>query len=76
VLPGLALVGIGAGLVMARSPALSPLVHRAFANGLDVTYLVAAGFGVIAAIVVFTLVRPARASTVAPHGQQAVTART
>jgi EmrB/QacA subfamily drug resistance transporter len=47
-----------AGAVMARSPALSPLVHRAFANGLDVTYLVAAGFGLIAAVVVFALVRP------------------
>ena len=65
-----------AGAVMARSPALSPLVHRAFANGLDATYLVAAGFGVIAAIVVFTLVRPERASTAAPQGQQAVTTRT
>jgi len=61
---------------MARSPALSPLVHRAFATGLDVTYLVAAGFGVIAAIVVFTLVRPEQASPVAPQGQQAVTAGT
>jgi EmrB/QacA subfamily drug resistance transporter len=65
-----------AGAVMARSPALSPLVHRAFANGLDVTYLVAAGLGVIAAVVVFTLVRPERPGAVAPHGQQAVTART
>jgi EmrB/QacA subfamily drug resistance transporter len=65
-----------AGAVMARSPALSPLVHHAFATGLDVTYGVAAGFGVIAAIVVFFLVRPRSAEAVAPHSQQPVTVRT
>jgi len=35
----------------------SRLVHRAFATGLDLTYLVAAGFGVAAAILVIGFVR-------------------
>jgi EmrB/QacA subfamily drug resistance transporter len=47
-----------AGAVMARSPGLAPLVHRAFATGLDMTFIVAAGLGVIAGIVVLTFVRP------------------
>jgi hypothetical protein len=64
-----------AGAVMARSPALSPLVHRAFAGGLDLTYLVAAGFGVIAAVVVFILVRPRPAAVVTPTDQEAVATR-
>jgi hypothetical protein len=33
------------------------VVHRAFTGGLDLAYLVAAGFGLIAAVAVFTLVR-------------------
>jgi hypothetical protein len=51
-----------AGALMARSPQLSTLVHQAFADGLDVMYLVAAGFGVLAAVVVFALVRPSAES--------------
>jgi hypothetical protein len=47
-----------AGAVIAGSPHASLVVHQAFADGLDVMYLVAAGFGVLAAIVVFALVRP------------------
>jgi EmrB/QacA subfamily drug resistance transporter len=44
--------------VMARTPALTPVVHRAFANGLDLAYVVAAGFGLVAAVAVFVLARP------------------
>ena len=52
-----ALSGGQAQAVLARTPALAPVVHRAFADGLDLAYLVAAGFGLIAAVAVFTLVR-------------------
>jgi EmrB/QacA subfamily drug resistance transporter len=52
------LSGGEAGAVMARSPSLVPLVHRAFATGLDATFLVAGGLGVIAGVVVLTFVRP------------------
>jgi len=48
-----------AGAVMARSPGLAPLVHRAFATGLDLTFVVAAGLGVVAGVVVLVFVRPA-----------------
>jgi sugar phosphate permease len=51
---------------MAASPKLTPLVHHAFATGLDTMFLAAAGFGVVAAIAVFTLVRKAPAGTGAP----------
>jgi predicted MFS family arabinose efflux permease len=61
--------GAGAGLsatlsggqaqaVLARTPALAPVVHRAFADGLDLAYVVAAGLGLIAAATVFILARP------------------
>jgi predicted MFS family arabinose efflux permease len=63
-----------AGAVMARSPALSPLVHRAFADGLDLTFFVAAGLGVIAAITVFVLVRPRAAGAAEPHAAAAAQA--
>jgi predicted MFS family arabinose efflux permease len=53
-----ALSGGQAPAVLARTPALAPVVHRAFADGLDLAYAVAAGLGIIAAVVVFTLVRP------------------
>ena len=43
--------------VLARTPALAPVVHRAFANGLDLAYVVAGGFGLLATVLVFTLVR-------------------
>jgi hypothetical protein len=51
--------------VLARTPALAPAVHRAFADGLDLAYVVAAGFGLVAAVAVFALVRP-RPQTAAP----------
>jgi EmrB/QacA subfamily drug resistance transporter len=53
-----ALSGGQAQAVLARTPALSPVVHRAFADGLDLAYLVAAGLGLLGAILVFTLARP------------------
>jgi predicted MFS family arabinose efflux permease len=53
-----ALSGGQAPTVLARTPALAPVVHRAFADGLDLAYVVAAGLGIIAAVAVFTLVRP------------------
>jgi hypothetical protein len=46
-----------AGEVMARSDALDHLVRQAFATGLDATFTVAAGFGLVAAILVFALAR-------------------
>ena len=55
-----ALSGGQAQQVLARTPALAPVVHRAFADGLDLAYAVAAGLGVIGAVAVFTLVRPRR----------------
>ena len=78
--PGLsaALSGGQARAVLARTPALAPVVHRAFADGLDLAYAVAAGFGLLAAIAVFILARPRRpapesaetaAATSAPTGQ-------
>ena len=50
-----------AGAVMAASPHLTTVVHQAFADGLDTMFGVAPGFGVLAAIVVFALVRPSAA---------------
>jgi len=47
-----------AGAVMARSGGLDHLARQAFADSLDVTFVVAAGFGLVAAVLVFTLVRP------------------
>jgi EmrB/QacA subfamily drug resistance transporter len=44
--------------VLARTPALTPVVHRAFADGLDLAYLVAGGIGLLAAAAVFILARP------------------
>ena len=52
-----ALSGGQAQAVLARTPALAPVVPRAFADGLDLAYLVAAGLGVLAAVAVFALVR-------------------
>ena len=53
-----ALSGGQAQAVVARTPALAPVVHRAFANGLDLAYVVAAGLGLVAAVAVFVLARP------------------
>ena len=61
--------------MIAGSPHLTTLVHRAFADGLDVMYLVAAGFAVLAVIVVFALVKPSAADGGdAAHTPQAATA--
>lgn len=53
-----ALSGGQAGAVIARSPGLAHLVHRAFADSLDLTFVVAAGFGLVAAVIVLAFVRP------------------
>jgi EmrB/QacA subfamily drug resistance transporter len=53
-----ALSGGQAQAVLARTPALAPLVHHAFAAGLDLAFLVAAGTGLVAAGAVFVLARP------------------
>ena len=57
--PGLsgALTGGQAGAVLARTPALAPVVHRAFADGLDLAYVVAAALGLLGAVAVFLMVR-------------------
>jgi len=60
-----------AGAVIAGSPHLTTLVHRAFADGLDVMYLVAAGFAVLGVIVVFALVKPSAAAAPAPQEREA-----
>jgi EmrB/QacA subfamily drug resistance transporter len=52
------LSGGQAQAVLARTPALSPVVHRAFADGLNLAYVVAAGLGLLAAAAVFVLARP------------------
>jgi EmrB/QacA subfamily drug resistance transporter len=54
--------------VIARLPGAAPLVHKAFAAGLDLTFAVAAGFALIAGIAVIAFVRPRR--TQPPQGQQ------
>jgi hypothetical protein len=74
-----ALSGGQAQAVLARTPALAPVVHRAFADGLDLAYAVAAGVGLIAAVAVFALVRrwpqvaapAAGAHAVAPESEPA-----
>jgi predicted MFS family arabinose efflux permease len=60
-----ALSGGQAQAVLARTPALAPAVHRAFADGLDLAYLVAGGFGLLATVLVFTLVRQRPQATAA-----------
>lgn len=54
------LSGGDASTVTARGSGLAHLVHQAFANGLDLSFVVAASFGLIAAIVVLAFVRPGR----------------
>jgi len=63
-----ALSGGEAGAVMARTPALTPVVHRAFAAGLDMTFVVAAGLGVVAGVLVLVFVRPSKTPDPAPAG--------
>jgi EmrB/QacA subfamily drug resistance transporter len=61
------LSGGQASAVIARGGGAAHLAHHAFANGLDLTFVVAAAFGLVAAIAVFAFVRPAGA---APAPQQ------
>ncbi len=66
------LSGGQAQVVLAHAPALAPAVHRAFADGLDRAYLVAAGIGLAAAAAVFVLARPRpRGGPAAPRDGQA-----
>jgi hypothetical protein len=52
-----ALSGGHASAVIARGTGTARLVHREFAHGLDLTFVVAAGFGLVAGIVVLAFVR-------------------
>lgn len=61
------LSGGQAGAVMARGSDLALLVHRAYANALDLTFVVAGAFGLVAGIAVFVFLRP---RTAAPSKQQ------
>jgi len=63
-----------AGAVMARSHGLAHLAHQAFADGLDVMFLVAAGLGLAGSILVVTLVRPGRSAGADSVGQAAAEA--
>jgi EmrB/QacA subfamily drug resistance transporter len=63
------LSGGQAQAVLARTPALSPVVHRAFADGLDLAYVVAAGLGLLAAAAVFILARPRPPAAAAPAAE-------
>jgi MFS family permease len=60
------LSGGQAQAVLARTPALAPVVHQAFADGLDLAYIVAAGLGLIGALLVFVMVRPKPQAPTAP----------
>jgi hypothetical protein len=63
----------GAGAALARSPALAPVIHRAFADGLDLTFAVAAALGLVASAAVFTLVRrPAARAGAEPAAHEQV----
>jgi EmrB/QacA subfamily drug resistance transporter len=55
------LSGGQASAVMARGSGAAQVVHRAFAVGLDLSFVVAAGFGLVAGIAVLAFVRPGRA---------------
>jgi EmrB/QacA subfamily drug resistance transporter len=70
------LSGGQAQAVIARSPALSPVVHRAFASGLDLAYVVAAGLGLLAAAAVFILARPRPQASAAGAGATAAAGST
>jgi EmrB/QacA subfamily drug resistance transporter len=52
-----ALSGGQAQAVVARTPALTPVVHQAFANALDLTYVTAAGIGLAGGVLALTFVR-------------------
>jgi predicted MFS family arabinose efflux permease len=63
-----ALSGGQAGAVMAKAPALTPVVHRAFATGLDMTFVVAAALGALAGVLVLVFVKPPKTPDPAPAG--------
>ena len=64
-----ALSGGQAQAVLGRTPALAPVVHHAFANALDLTYVVAAGLGLLGGVLALAFVRPGpRAASQAPRG--------
>jgi EmrB/QacA subfamily drug resistance transporter len=54
------LSGGQAAAVMAKGSSAADLVHRAFAYSLDLTFVVAAGFGLLAGIAVLAFVRSSR----------------
>ena len=54
-----ALTGGQAGAVIARTPGSAPLVHSAFATGLQDTFLVSGVLGLLGGVAVLALVRPA-----------------
>jgi EmrB/QacA subfamily drug resistance transporter len=62
------LSGGQAGAVLAKTPALAPVVHHAFADALDLTYLVAACLGLLAGVLALVFVRP---QTVGPAASPA-----
>jgi EmrB/QacA subfamily drug resistance transporter len=64
------LSGGHAGAVIAHGSGPAHLVHQAFANGLDQTFVVAAAFGLIAGIAVLTFVRPSRPAPAPAPDQQ------
>lgn len=67
------LSGGQAGAVTARGAGMAHLAHQAFANGLDLTFAVAAGLGLLAGIAVLAFVRPSRPAPAArPDKQQSL----
>jgi EmrB/QacA subfamily drug resistance transporter len=65
-----------AAQVMTRSAGLAHLVRQAFADSLDLTFVVAAGLGLAGSVIVFTFVRPRAADVVSPHSAESVTTST
>jgi EmrB/QacA subfamily drug resistance transporter len=71
-----ALSGGQARAVLAATPGLGPVVHRAFADGLDPAYVMAGTLGLLAGILVFAFVRSAPAhgtegtAAAAPHAEE------
>lgn len=70
-----ALSGGQAQAVMTRSADLGPLVHRAFADGLDQMFIVAGCIGLAAGLLVFALYRPPAADSAGQPGKESVTAK-
>jgi EmrB/QacA subfamily drug resistance transporter len=64
------LSGGQAGAVIAQGEGMAQLVRAAYASALDLTFVVAAGFGLVAGIAVLMFVRPRRTAP-APQRSQA-----